>query len=58
LSETQPKSSANAIGIRGLLVHAISDEAKAFYISLGLRVSPLEPMMLMVTLDDLGASLT
>ncbi len=50
-------AAADVIGIRGLLVHAISDEAKAFYVSLGLSVSPIEPMMLMVTLGDLEATL-
>jgi GNAT superfamily N-acetyltransferase len=48
-------TAAESIGIRGLLVHAISDEAKAFYISLGLSVSPIEPMMLLATLGDLNA---
>lgn len=50
-------SAADSLGIRGLLVHAISDEAKAFYIGLGLDVSPLEPMTLMVTLADLRSAL-
>ena len=44
---------SQAIGVRGLLVHAISDEAKAFYLRLGLAESPLEPMSLMTTVDDL-----
>jgi GNAT superfamily N-acetyltransferase len=48
---------AGTIGIRGLLVHAISDEAKAFYLRLGLDPSPLEPMTLMTTLADLKAAL-
>jgi GNAT superfamily N-acetyltransferase len=48
---------AATIGIRGMLVHAISDEAKAFYLALGLSESPLEPMTLMVTLTDLRATL-
>ena len=48
---------SEAIGIRGLLVHALSDEAKAFYLRLGLDESPLEPMTLMVTLADLQAAL-
>ncbi len=50
-------AAAGVIGIRGLLVHAISDEAKTFYVSLGLSVSSIEPMMLMVTLGDLEAAL-
>jgi GNAT superfamily N-acetyltransferase len=48
---------ADSIGIRGLLVHAISEEAKAFYLRLGLEVSPLEPMTLMATLPDLRSAL-
>jgi len=48
---------ADAIGIRALLVHALSDEAKVFYLRLGLDASPLDPMTLMVTLADLRAAL-
>lgn len=48
---------AESIGIRGMLVHAISEEAKAFYIRLGLDPSPLEPMTLMTTIADLKAAL-
>ena len=44
---------ADAIGIRGIVVHAISEEAKAFYIALGFDPSPLDPMTLLVTLADL-----
>ena len=50
-------AAADSIGIRGMLVHAISDEAKAFYVGLGLDVSPLESMTLMATVADLKASL-
>jgi GNAT superfamily N-acetyltransferase len=48
---------ADVIGIRGIVVHAISEEAKNFYIALGFDPSPLEPMMLMVTLSDIRAAL-
>jgi GNAT superfamily N-acetyltransferase len=41
------------IGLRGMLVHAISQEARAFYLRLGLTASPLDPMTLMVTIADL-----
>ena len=47
---------ADAIGIRGLVVHALSEEAKAFYLRLGLDESPLDPMTLMVTVADLQAA--
>ena len=44
---------ADTIGIRGIVVHAISDQAKAFYMALGFDPSPGEPMTLMITLDDI-----
>ncbi|WP_027035294.1 GNAT family N-acetyltransferase [Mesorhizobium ciceri] len=48
---------AEILGIRGMLVHAISDDARAFYIAVGFEPSPVEPLTLMVTLADLSASL-
>ena len=48
---------ANAIGVRGILVHSISEEAKKFYLALGFDPSPREPMTLMVTLADILAAL-
>ena len=48
---------ADTIGIRGMLVHAISEEAKAFYLQLGLDPSPLDPMTLMVTIANLRAAI-
>jgi GNAT superfamily N-acetyltransferase len=47
---------ADTIGIRGLLVHAISEEARAFYLRLGLAPSPLEPMTMMATVTELKAA--
>lgn len=44
---------ADAIGIRGMVVHALSEEAKTFYQRLGLDESPLDPMTLMATVTDL-----
>jgi GNAT superfamily N-acetyltransferase len=49
---------ADAIGIRGIVVHAISEQAKNFYVKLGFDPSPLEPMTLMVTLADIRAALS
>lgn len=46
---------ADTIGIRGVLVHALSTDAKAFYERIGFDPSPLDPMILMVTLSDLKA---
>ena len=47
---------ADAIGIRGIVVHAISEDAKDFYLALGFDVSPSEPMVLMVTLSNIRAA--
>lgn len=38
------------LGIRGLLVHAISDEAKTFYERYGFQASPKNPMTLILSL--------
>lgn len=48
---------ADILGIRGLLVHALSAEAKSFYRHIGFDASALDPMTLMITLSDLQASL-
>jgi hypothetical protein len=48
---------ASTIGIRGMLMHAISEQAKAFCLQLGLDPSPLEPMTLMVTVANLWAAM-
>lgn len=48
---------ADAIGIRGIVVHAISEEAREFYLSLGFERSPAEAMTLVVTLQDIRAAL-
>ncbi len=48
---------AEVIGIRGIVVHAVSPDAKAFYLALGFEASPLEPLTLMATLADIRAAL-
>ena len=48
---------ADAIGIRGIVVHAISEEAKRFYLGLGFAVSSADAMTLVVTLADARAAL-
>ena len=48
---------ADLIGVRGMIVHALSDDAKAFYEAVGFEASPLDPMTLLVTLADLRDSL-
>jgi GNAT superfamily N-acetyltransferase len=40
------------VGARGLLVHAISDEVRDFYIGLGMTLSLQSPLMLMAKFSD------
>jgi len=47
---------ADSIGIRGIVVHAISEQARAFYIALGFDPCPAETMTLVVTLQDIRAA--
>lgn len=48
---------ADLMGIRGILVHALRPQARDFYLRLGFDPSPLDPMILMVRLDDIRAAL-
>jgi GNAT superfamily N-acetyltransferase len=50
-------NAAEILGIRGVLVHAISDDARTFYEAVGFLSSPSDPMMLMVGLHDLNSAL-
>ncbi|MGB7442378.1 MAG: N-acetyltransferase [Coleofasciculaceae cyanobacterium] len=45
-------------GIRAILVHAISQEAKQFCSNCGFTPSPVAPMTLMVTIKDAKAALS
>jgi GNAT superfamily N-acetyltransferase len=47
------RTAGDIIGARGLIVHAISEDARAFYLKLGMLPSPLDPMTLMITFQDL-----
>lgn len=48
---------AEIAGIRAILVHAISEDAKQFYEKCGFTASPVEPMILMVKVSDAVALL-
>jgi GNAT superfamily N-acetyltransferase len=48
---------AEIAGIRAILVHAISEDAKQFYEKCGFTASPLEPMTLMVKVNGATTSL-
>lgn len=48
---------ATIAGIRAILVHAISEQAKQFYSNCGFTPSPVAPMTLMITIEDAKAAL-
>jgi GNAT superfamily N-acetyltransferase len=48
---------ADTIGIRGIIVQALSEEARSLYIALGFDSSPADRMTLLVTLHDLSRAL-
>ena len=48
---------AELVGVRAILVHAISEDAKRFYERCGLKPSGIEPMTLMITVSDATHSL-
>jgi GNAT superfamily N-acetyltransferase len=50
-------AAAESIGVRALLVHAISMDAKAFYEKHGFHPSPIEPMTLMITMEEVRRNL-
>ena len=45
------------IGVRGILVHAVSPAARAFYLHMGFDPSPADPDTLMLRLSDVAAAL-
>ena len=49
---------ASNAGVFAILVHAISPEAKQFYLSRGFVQSPLQPMTLIMTLETVRSILT
>ena len=48
---------SHEVGIRAMLVHAISDEAKQFYRRYGFQESPIDAMTLMLSIQQLKAHL-
>ena len=57
-SSRRVAQAADAIGIRGIVVHAVSENARKFYLALGFDPCPREPMTLVVTLSDIRATLS
>lgn len=51
-------AASESLGIRAILIHAISDQARRFYEHHGFAASPVEPLTLMATLADLRRALS
>jgi len=49
---------ADIAGIRAILVHAISESARQFYLRAGFISSPVDPMTLMITLEEAAKALS
>ena len=50
-------AASRAIGVRAVLVHAIDDEAAAFYARFGFLPSPIDARTLMLPIDTIAAAL-
>jgi GNAT superfamily N-acetyltransferase len=48
---------AGNAGVFALLVHALSDQARQFYLSRGFLESPLQPMTLLMTIETVRSIL-
>jgi GNAT superfamily N-acetyltransferase len=47
-------AASETIGVRAMLVHAIDEEARAFYLRHGLEPSPTDPLHLMILIKDIA----
>ena len=54
---TRSVAAADLIGVRAILVHALHDEARAFYAHFGFEPSPTDPMHLLLPIKDVRALL-
>jgi GNAT superfamily N-acetyltransferase len=50
-------SVAEMTGIRAVLLHAVSEDAKRFYLHHGFAESPVDPMTMMISLADVERAL-
>lgn len=48
---------ADIIGVRAVLVHAIDEHARNFYLRHNFQASPIDPLQLMLLMKDLRASI-
>ena len=54
---TRSVAAADLIGVRAMLVHAVHDQARAFYTHFGFESSPTDPLHLLLLIKDARAAL-
>ncbi len=54
---TRSLAASETIGVRAMLVHAVDDEARGFYLRHGLENSPTDELHLMILIKDIAAAL-
>jgi GNAT superfamily N-acetyltransferase len=54
---TRSLAASETIGVRAMLVHAIDDEARGFYLHHELEPSPTDELHLMILIKDIAAAL-
>jgi len=47
-------AASETLGVRAMLVHAIDEQARAFYLRHGLESSPTDPLHLMILIKDIA----
>ena len=48
-------AAAREVGVAAMLVHALNDRAKAFYVAAGFEPSPVDPMVMILRIKDINA---
>ena len=48
-------AAAREVGVAAMLVHALNDRAKAFYVAAGLEPSPVDPTVQILRIKDINA---
>jgi GNAT superfamily N-acetyltransferase len=54
---TRTLTASETIGVPAMLVHAIDEDARAFYLRHGLEPSPTDPLHLMILIKDIAKAL-
>lgn len=50
-------AAAREVGVAAMLVHALNDRAKAFYVVAGFDDAPVDPMVLILRIEDINAQI-